>query len=166
MQYLIYKIKEWYSFMKVSPILTEKFLNTGFWNQGFFKIFSTYTNCLLKPGIDIDLIKGFNWEFLPFECNVSYCNSGVTTGWLFIYNSSFCYINRLNQPVFLFLTIRQAMNLIILAFLLFSPLFLVETQAGSNCRCGVEGGSDPDYIIYGGGEVEKVLSIIKYLFFI
>merc|ERR1719213_68666 len=47
------------------------------------------------------------------------------------------------------------MNLIILAFLLFSPLFLVETQAGSNCRCGVEGGSDPDYIIYGGGEVEK-----------
>merc|ERR1711874_192820 len=46
------------------------------------------------------------------------------------------------------LTIRQTMNFIILAFLLFSPLFLVETLAGSNCRCGEEGGSGPaDYII-------------------
>ena len=35
--------------MKVSPILMEKFLNTGFGNQGFFKIFATYTDCLLKP---------------------------------------------------------------------------------------------------------------------
>ena len=62
--------------MKVSPILMEKFLNTGFGNQGFLKIFTTYTDCLLKP--DIDLINGFYSEFLKFEWNVSYCNSGVT----------------------------------------------------------------------------------------
>merc|ERR1719219_2228370 len=47
------------------------------------------------------------------------------------------------------------MNFIILAFLLFSPLFLIETLAGSNCRCGEEGGSGPQDYIYGGGEVDK-----------
>ena len=82
------------------------------------------------------------------------------------FHSSFFYINRLNQSVFLSLTIRQAMNFIILAFLLFSPLFLIETLAGTNCRCGEEGGSGPEDYIIGGGEVVKVLSFIKYLFFI
>ena len=79
------------------------------------------------------------------------------------FHSSFFYINRLNQSVFLSLTIRQAMNFIILAFLLFSPLFLVETLAGSNCRCGEEGGSGPaDYIINNDDDnVVKVLSFKK-----
>ena len=76
------------------------------------------------------------------------------------FHSSFCYINRLNQPVFLSLTIRQTMNFIILAFLLFSPLFLIETLAGTNCRCGEEGGSGPEDYIIGGGVVHKVLSFI------
>ena len=50
--------------------------------------------------------------------------------------------------------------------LLFSPLFLIETLAGTYCRCGEEGGSGPEDYIIGGGEVVKVLSFIKYLFFI